>query len=281
MLEPTLEQRRVLGSSTGATTLVQFLSVQQQAAFDRYRAASEAAVRENGGHRAYGVHIDQVLAGGEMPFQELVVDMFPSGEAALAAFDAARETRATAVAESYILAVSPAGGPQGLVRRLRFLSPLLRLILGTSSEKERPEFRDKANPTTGPVPETIEVLREHDQVTPFYMMNLNRYYARAQYEGGEDRNLTGDKAYTRYGVRIIPYLISVGGYPDFMGRVVGTFVGGEDSRLHDDWSEFAMVYYPSRRVFLNMATHAPVKGVHHRDAGLARAVLMPSTAWSS
>jgi hypothetical protein len=269
----------MLQEINGATALVQFLSVQEQAAFDQYRAASEAAVRENGGHRAYGVHIDQVLAGGEMPFQELVVDMFPSGEAALIAFDVAKETRATAVAEAYILAVSPAGGPLGLVRRLRFLAPLLRLILGTNSEKERPELKGKLNPATDPVPETIEVLRRNDQTTPFYMMNLNRYYARAQYEGGQARKRTGEQAYARYAIRILPYLISVGGYPDFMGYFIGTFVGREDSPLHDDWSEFGMVYYPSRRAFLNIATHAPVKGIHHRDAGLARAVLMPSTAW--
>jgi len=192
-LEPTSEQRRILESSTGATTLAQFLSVREQAAFDQYRAVSEAAVRENGGHRAFGVHIDQVLAGGEMPFQELVVDMFPSGEAALIAFDAAKETRATAVVESYILAVSPAGGPLGLVRRLRFLAPLLRPILGTDSEKERPELKGKLNPATGPVPETTEVLRRHDQTTPFYMMNLNRYYASAQYEGGQARKGTGEQ----------------------------------------------------------------------------------------
>ena len=278
-MEPTPEQRRILESSTRAITLVQFLSVQEQAAFDQYRAASEATVRENGGHRDYGVHIDQVLAGGEMPFQELVVDMFPSGEAALIAFDAAKETRATAVAEAYILAVSPAGGPLGLVRCLRFLAPLLRPILGTNSEKERLELKGKLNPATDPVPETIEVLRRHDQTTPFYMMNLNRYYARAQYEGGQARKRTGEQAYARYAIRIVPYLISVGGHPDFMGHVIGTFAGSEDSPLHDDWSEFGMVYYPPRRVFLNMATHTPVKGIHHRDAGLARAVLMPSTAW--
>jgi len=245
------------------TALVQFMSLQEQVAFDQYREASEAAVRENGGHRAYGVHIDQILAGGEMPFQELVVDMFDSGEAALIAFDAAKVSRATAVREAYILAVRPAGGLLGLVRRLRFL------------------LSDKLNPATSPVPETIEILRRHDQTTPFHMMNLNRYYARAQYEGGQARKRTGEQAYARYAIRIVPYLISVGGYPDFMGHVIGTFVGSEDSPLHDDWSEFGMVYYPSRRAFLNMATHTPAKGIHHRDAGLARAVLMPSTAWPS
>lgn len=278
-MEPTPEQRRILESSTGVTSLAQFLSVQEQASFDQYRVVSEAAVRANGGRRAYGVHIDQVLAGGEMPFQELVVDVFPSGEAALIAYNAAKETRAAAVAEAYILAVSRAGGPVGLVRRLRFLEPFLRSILGTNSEKKRTEIKDKLNPNTGPVPETIDVLRRHDQTTPFYMMNLNRYYASAQYEGGQSRKRSGEQAYARYGIRIVPYLISVGGYPDFMGHVIGTFVGSEDSLLHDDWSEFAMVYYPSRRAFLNMATHTPVKGIHHRDAGLARAVLMPSTAW--
>jgi hypothetical protein len=271
----------MLKLSARATVLVQFLSVREQTAFVQYREASESAVRKNGGHRVYGVHIDQVLAGGELPFQELVVDVFPSGEEALSAFDAMQEVRTAAIAEAYILAVSPTGRPIRMIRHLGFLAPLLRLILKTTSERERPDFEGKLNPATGPVPETIEVLRKHDQAMPFYMMNLNRYYARAQYEGGQDRNLTGERAYNRYGIRIIPYLISVGGYPDFMGHVVGTFVGGEDSHLHDDWSEFAMVFYPSRRAFLNMATHTPVRGVHHRDAGLARAVLMPSTAWSS
>jgi hypothetical protein len=156
----------------------------------------------------------------------------------------------------------------------------LRPILGTSSEKELPELRDKLNPATSPIPETIEVLRQHDQTTPFYLMNLNRYYAKAQYEGGQGRNLSGEQAYMRYGIRIVPYLISVGGYPDFTAHVIGTFVGGEASLLHDSWDDFAMVYYPSRRAFLNMATHAPTGGIPHRDAGLARAVLMPSTAWS-
>jgi len=269
----------MLKSSTGATTLVQFLSVKEQAAFDQYCAASEASVRENGGHRIYGVHIDQVLAGGEMPFQELVVDMFPSGEAALNAFDAAKEVRSTAIAEAYILAVNPAGGLFRMIRRLRFLAPLLRPILGTDSEKQRLDVSGSLNPATSPVPETIEVLRGHDQATPFYMMNLNRYYVRAQYEGSQDKNLTGEKAYARYGIRMVPYLISVGAYPDFMGSVAGTFVGGENNSLHDHWSDFAMVYYPSRRAFLSMATNAPIRGVHHRDAGLARAVLMPSTAW--
>ncbi len=166
MLEPTPEQRQMLEEVNGAVALAQFLAFREQAAFNRYRRESETVVRHKGGRRAYGVHIDQILAGGEMPFQELMVDVFPSAKATLAAFDALQEARTAAIAEAYALAVSPAGGPARMVRRLRFLSPLLRLILGTSSEKVRPELEGELDPNTGPVPETIEVLRKHDQTTP-------------------------------------------------------------------------------------------------------------------
>ena len=75
----------------------------------------------------------------------------------------------------------------------------------------------------------------------------------------------------------MPYLISVGGCPDIVGHTVGVFVGDERSPLHDDWSDFAMVYYPSRQNFINMMTNSPKKSIYHRDAGLQRAVLMPSS----
>jgi hypothetical protein len=129
------------------------------------------------------------------------------------------------------------------------------------------------NPNTGPIPETIAIMKEADQTRPFYMMNLNKYYTKAQYANGED--ISGEEAYARYGNRIIPNLISVGGYPGFMGPVIATLAGDESNPLHDDWSEFAMVYYPSRQRFLRMMTNSPTKGIHHRTAGLERAVLMP------
>ena len=62
-------------------------------------------------------------------------------------------------------------------------------------------------------------------------------------------------------------LVGAGG-----GRVL---VGSAKSPLHDRWSDLMMVYYPSRRHFLRMLSGSPVRGIQHRDAGLARAVLMP------
>ena len=275
MLEPTIQQRSALKDIQGTFALVQFLAIKDQDAFDHYLSASKRTVQKVGGQRTHGVHVDQYLAGGEMGYQAITVDLFPSSEAAQTAFDAASAERKAALSDIYALVVRSAGMLPRIAKVLGFLTPLLSRMLGTASEREMIGFAELANPDKGPVPETIAVLKEHDQTTPFYMMNLNKYYPSAQYNHGE--NISGEQAYNRYATRIAPYLISVGGYPDILGHTVGMFVGNESSTLHDDWSDFAMVYYPSRQDFINMMTNSPKKGGNHRDAGLQRAVLMPST----
>jgi hypothetical protein len=257
--------------------LVQFLEVREQAAFQDYLAAGQDAVRAQGGQRVHSLRIDQVLAGGAMPYEAITVDAMPSGPAALAAFKAVGAQRQAAVLELYALAVRASARSPGVVRGLGFLAPLLRHLLGTGSEREMPGFAQKANPETGPVPRTVATLRGHDLTAPFFMMNLNKYYTIARYENGE--RVSGEVAYNRYSQSILPYLVSVGGYPAVLGRVQGILVVGARSPLDDDWDEFALVYYPSRQRFLNMMSHSPKKGIKHRSAGLARAVLMPSSDW--
>jgi hypothetical protein len=82
MLEPAHEQRSRLNDIQGTLALVQFLSIKDQAAFNRYRSACQYAVGEVGGQRTHDVGIDQYLARGEMHFQAITVDQFPSSEAA-------------------------------------------------------------------------------------------------------------------------------------------------------------------------------------------------------
>jgi uncharacterized protein (DUF1330 family) len=279
MLEPTNEQRSAFKDVQGTLALVQFLAIKDRDAYNHYRSASERAVQDIGGQRTHGVNIDQVLAGGEMHYQSITVDIFPSNEAALKAFNAVSPERQVALSDIYALAVHPATRLPRIAKAFSFLAPLLNRMLGTESEKDMTGFAELADPEKGPVPETLAVLKEHDQTMPFYMMNLNKYYPKAQYDNGG--NISGEQAYNRYGRRILPYLISVGGYPDFIGHILGVFVGDESSPLHDDWSDFAMVYYPSRQNFIHMMTNAPQEGAHHRDAGLEKAVLMPSSVISS
>jgi len=276
-LEPTHEQStHIQELAPGKLALVQFMAIKDQDAFAHYRSASRKAVREAGGKRTHCVVVDQVLTGGEMPYQAIMVDVFPSPQTALTTHGAARADGQAALAEGYVLAVRPRTGLPSIAKALRFFAPILRLLIATTSEKATPRFTERANPETGPVPETIAMMRAHDQTTPFFMMNLNKYYPQAVYENGED--VSGGQAYNRYAMRITPYLISVGGFPDIIGQVVGVLVGSKHSAMHDSWNDFVMVYYPSRRRFLQMMTNSPTKGMHHRDAGLQRAVLMPSSS---
>jgi hypothetical protein len=278
MIELTNAHRNDLSQMRDQVAIVQFLTIRDETEFEGYMAASATAVSRLGGHRRHQCRIDQVLAGGSMPYDAILVDLFPAGDSALKAFDASAEGRAAAATNAYILAVKPATSiALNMVRRLGFLAPIVSRLVGTTFESPLPETGNW-NPNTMPVPETIALFRQDDQSSPFYMMNLNKYYAKARYadSSGED---TGEEAYARYGNRIAPYLISVGGYPDLMGHVIGVLAGDEASPMHDDWSEFAMVYYPSRRVFLRMMTNSPTRGINHREAGLERAVLMPSSNW--
>ena len=279
-IEPTLEQRTQFQNlPQGQLAMVQFISIKDQTAFAQYHLSSERAVKAQRGQRTHDVQIDQILAGGEMPFQAITVDRFPSRESALLAFEATKIERQNALSQIYGLAVRPADRLPRVIKALRFLSPVLSRILGTYAEKEMTGFREISNPDTGPVPDTLEEMRKHNQSTSFYMMNLNKYYPKAQYASGE--NVSGEDAYNRYGSRILPYLISVGGCPDIIGHVAAVLVGDESSPLYDGWSDFAMVYYPSRRNFIRMMTNAPKDGAIHRDAGVQRAVLMPSSIFPS
>lgn len=275
MLEPADAQRSTLLQIQGTLGLVQYLVIKKQDAFNDYLNTSERTIHGVGGRRTHSVSIDQFLAGGEMSYQAITVDLFPNHETAIMAFDAVSLERQAALADIYALVIRPAGMVPRIAKTLGFLAPLLSRLIGTRSEREMTGFAEQANPETGPVPETIAVLRGHDQTTPFFMMNLNKFYPIARYEDGEGGS--GEQAYNRYATRIMPYLISVGGYPDLLGHTLGVFVGDESSPLHDAWSEFIMVYYPSRINFIRMMTNTPREGVHHRDAGLQRAVLMPST----
>jgi hypothetical protein len=266
MLEPTDNQRSNLDDLQGPLALVQFLAFKDLDAFDHYLSVSKRNIQEVGGQRTHSVRIDQYLAGGEMHYQAITVDIFPTNETALCAFEAVNTERQAAMSDIYALVVRPTDRLPRIAKALSFLAPLLSRLLGTASERKMTGFAELANPEKGPIPETIAVLKEHDQTTPFYMMNLNKYYPRAPYASGE--NVSWEQAYNRYGNRILPYLISVGGYPDILGHSMGTFIGDESSPLHDDWIDFAMVYYPSRQNFLKMMTNAPKEGAHHRDAGL-------------
>jgi len=110
VLEPTDKQRSDLDDLQGPITLVQFHVIRDQAAFEHYRSTSEEAVVAVGGQRKHDANIDQVLAGGEMPYQAITVDQFSTRETLLTVFDAVSGERGAALSEIYALLVSPKKG---------------------------------------------------------------------------------------------------------------------------------------------------------------------------
>ena len=91
--------------------------------------------------------------------------------------------------------VKPSTNPAlKIAHHLGGLAPLLSKIMGTNTEKPLPVSLNW-NAETGPITQTIAELRKHDQTAPFYMMNLNKYYAHARYLEPED--IAGEKAYAR------------------------------------------------------------------------------------
>ena len=236
-LEPTLDQRMQFQNlPPGPLALVQFLSIKDQTSLQQYRRNSETAVKTRRGQLRLDLKIDQILAAGELPFQAITIDRFPSQESALLSFVALSRVRQETLDQIYTPAVKPADGLPRVVKALGFLAPILSRVVGTHSEKAIPNFENVANPLTGPVPDTVAEMRKHDQHTPFYMMNLNKYYHQAKYLGEKNisADLSGEQAYNRYGNRIMPYLVSVGGYPEVIGHVTAILVGSSSCAIHDD-----------------------------------------------
>ena len=268
-LEPSSIQRdRMLAFEKTKLTLVQFLVKKDPASIKDYLDLSHQAVIKEGGQRQHQLQIDQTITGQQLPYQHLTVDYFPSSEALLLAHESTREIRTAALEEIYAFYLKTNTRIQKILKRAGLLSPTLTRWLGTGEIKELPAQPGLLDPQTDPGLEQIKDFSSRDPNQSFYMMNLNRFTAPTR------NRSTGKAAYQRYSARIIPYLVSVGGYPDSYARILGTYIGDQRSGLENRWDDFALVYYPSRASFLRLMTNTPKGAAAARKAGLKRAVLM-------
>jgi hypothetical protein len=88
MTGPTTKRLSELSQIQSEVALVHFLPIRDESDLEGYIAVSATAVSQNNGRRRYRCHIDQILSGGDMAYDALLVDTFPSGEAVLRAFAA-------------------------------------------------------------------------------------------------------------------------------------------------------------------------------------------------
>jgi hypothetical protein len=272
-LEPSSIQRdRMLAHGKTKLTLVQFLVMKDLKVAQNYLSSTDQAVQNESGVREHQLRIDQVITEGEMPYQYLTVDSFPSSQALLLAHENSREIRQESLSDIYALVVQPNKMVKKVTKGLGFLSSILTRWLGTGEIRgieQLEDNSDRLDPGTDPNPEKVMGFSSEKLTEPFFMMNLN------QFSPSPRRGEGGRSAYNQYSARIMPRLISVGGYPDIYGKILGTYIGDQKSALSNIWHDFALVYYPSRGSFLRLMTNTPRGAAEIRREGLTKVVLMP------
>jgi len=107
-----------------------------------------------------------------------------------------------------------------------------------------------ANPDTGPV----------------VMLNLLKFKPRADGEEG-----SGAEAYSRYGDAVVKMVEAQGGRILWTGRADQILIGDPA----EDWDVVALVWYPSRKAFIEMVSKKEYQEAHvHRERGLERTLLV-------
>ena len=122
-----------------------------------------------------------------------------------------------------------------------------------------------------PTADQIQTLLSGPAEGPVVMLNLLRFKAKA---GAPDEDLSGEAAYRRYVDEMVPFVESRGGRVLWSGRVDSQVIGEGGEMFH----MVALVEYPSRQAFVEIATHPHVQEIGlHRASGLEGQWLLATT----
>lgn len=101
---------------------------------------------------------------------------------------------------------------------------------------------------------------------PFVMVNLLKFKETAEYADGSDADLSGARAYARYGKAIQACLAAVDGRQIYAGPLTGLMIG----EVEELWDMVALVEYPSLAAMQKMMSSPEYRAIEvHRKAGLA------------
>jgi uncharacterized protein (DUF1330 family) len=122
-----------------------------------------------------------------------------------------------------------------------------------------------------PKREQLEALLASPETGPVVMLNLLRFKERAS---APDEGASGQEAYQRYGDAMLRLVESRGGRLIWQGRVASQVIGAEA----EGFQMAALVEYPSRKAFVEIATSPEVAAIGvHRAAGLEGQWLLATT----
>ena len=102
-----------------------------------------------------------------------------------------------------------------------------------------------------PEPTQIQKLMKGPEDSPVVMVNLLSFKKDAD---GNNAGMSGQESYSLYGAKMKEYVESKGGRFIWMGRVDSMVIGESDA----DFEVVALVEYPSRKAFLEIASSAHV-----------------------
>jgi uncharacterized protein (DUF1330 family) len=123
-----------------------------------------------------------------------------------------------------------------------------------------------------PQPEQFKELLEGPADTPVVMVNLLKFKNDAD---GRNEGLSGAESYMKYGEQMKKFVESKGGRFLWTGRVDSMVIGESDS----DFDVVALVEYPSRKAFVEIATSDHVSKIgEDRKMGLEGQWLIATTA---
>ncbi len=122
-----------------------------------------------------------------------------------------------------------------------------------------------------PEPGQFEELMKGPQDTPVVMVNLLKF--KDQADGGNE-GMTGVESYMKYGENMRKFVESKGGRFIWSGRVDSMVLGESDV----DFDVIALVEYPNRKAFVEIATSAHVREIgQDRGKGLLGQWLIATT----
>ncbi|HZP43378.1 MAG TPA: DUF1330 domain-containing protein [Candidatus Binatia bacterium] len=122
-----------------------------------------------------------------------------------------------------------------------------------------------------PEPEQLAALLAGAGDRPVVMLNLLRFKPHAD---SPDAGMSGEDAYRRYADAMVPFVEAKGGRVLWTGRVDAQVIGEGGEGFH----VVALVEYPSRRAFVEIATDPHVQAIGvHRTAGLESQWLLATT----
>ena len=122
-----------------------------------------------------------------------------------------------------------------------------------------------------PTAEQFKTLLAGPKDQPVVMLNLLRFKPHAD---APDVGVSGAEAYARYGAEMRKIVESHGGRILWTGRVDSMVIADVDPGYH----AVALVEYPSRQKFFEIATSAEVAAIGvHRTAGLESQWLIATT----